>query len=62
MTSPSKSRTNNLEIQYIESPIVGVAEFERLIGLMKNSSYKSIGKPQLSCKKLGEILLNVKII
>ena len=61
MTSPSKLRINNLEIQFTKSPKVGGGEFERLIGLKIHSLYKSIGKSQLSCNKLGEILLNVKI-
>ena len=36
MASPSKSRTNNLEIQYTKSPMVG-GQLECLVGLTKHS-------------------------
>ena len=67
MTSPSKSRTNTLEIPYTKSPTVGERggegeggdQFESLIGLTKHSLYKSIGKSQLTYNELEEILLDV---
>ena len=63
MASPSKSRTNNLEIQYTKSSMVGQdgVQFERLIGLTKHSLYKSIGRSQLTYNELEEILLDVEI-
>ena len=63
MASPSKSRTNNLEIQYTESPVVvvGGGHFARLIGLTKHSLYNSIRRSQLTYNELEEILLNAEI-
>ena len=51
MAPPSQSGTNNLEIQYTKSPILG-GQFERLIGLTKYSSYKSTGRSQLTYNEL----------
>ena len=59
MASPSKSRTNNLEIQYTKSPIVEGSI--RTFNWRKHSLYKSIGRSQLTYNELGEILLDVEI-
>ena len=59
MASPSKSRTNNLEIQYTKSPIVEGSI--RTFNWRKHSLYKSIRRSQLTYNELGEILLDVEI-
>ena len=59
MASLSKSRTNNLEIQYTKSPIEEGSI--RTFNWRKHSLYKSIGRSQLTYNELGEILLDVEI-
>ena len=62
-----------MEIQYTKGPMVcvfgrggggggwGGGQFQRLIDLTKHSLYKSIGRTQLTCNELEEILHDVEI-
>ena len=64
MASPSKSRTNNLEIQYTKSPMVG-GEGEESIRTFdwpnETQFIQYIRRSQLTYNKLEEILLDVEI-
>lgn len=57
----SRQTRNNSAIQVQPSPMGGV-QFERLIGVVKQSLYKSIGNRNLRWHELEEVILDVERI